>query len=122
AAVKGAVHRLSTGVAALCLSRERIELAESHPDRTRPVRKISSCYQPFGGNLRSVAAHDSRDGSSTRSDIRSERALERAGERIGRWRTGRLRSADSERVDSLCPVVLVIVIRNDHLRSPGERG
>jgi len=47
------------------------ELAESHPDRARSVRTISSCCQPFGRNVRSVAAHCGRDGTSMRSDIRS---------------------------------------------------
>jgi len=44
------------------------ELAESHPDRARSVRRISSCYQPFGRKVCSVAARCGRDGASMRSD------------------------------------------------------
>jgi hypothetical protein len=53
--------------------------------------------------------------------IRLEGAAERRGQRVGSGRAGRVRGSDSEIVDSLCPVMLVVHLRHDNLGRAGMR-
>ena len=53
-------------------------LREVEPGQARSVSRISSCDQPFRGNLYSVAAHRDRDGTGARSHFRPQRPRESA--------------------------------------------
>ena len=78
--------------------------------------------QALGGGLCAIAAHCGGDGLGTGSHVGLEGVLESARQRIGGRCAGCVRGSDAEVVDTLGPVVLVVVLGNDDLRCAGSRG
>ena len=72
--------------------------------------------------MRAVATHGGGNGLRTNNHVRSEGTLERARQRADRWRAGGVRSANPQIVYSLCPVVLVVELRNHDLGRASHRG
>src|SRR5512133_1806439 len=78
-------------------------------------------YQTLGGDLCAITAHRGGDGSCAGSDLRLEAVLESVCQRVGGRCGGCVRGSNAELVDSSCPVVLVVMLRDEDLRRAGSR-
>src|ERR1700736_5564583 len=79
-------------------------------------------HQSLRGGPCAVAAHGTRDDSSTGGHLRPEDVAERRGQRVTGRYDGRVGASDSELGDSLCPIELVVVLGDDDLGCSGSRG
>jgi len=83
---------------------------------------VVGAYQAVGGDQCAVAAHCRGDGAGTGSHSGFEGVIECARQRVGGRYDGRVCASDSEVVDSLCEVVLIVVLGDDDLGCTGSRG
>jgi hypothetical protein len=73
-------------------------------------------YQAMGSGLYAIPLHSGSNGLGTGSHVRLEGELEGDRQRIGSRCARCVRDASAEIMNSLCPVVLVVHLRNDDLR------
>jgi len=83
---------------------------------------VVGVHQALSGDLCAVAAHCSGNGLRTGSHIGSERVLESPRQRVSCWYARCVRGSDAEALDPLCPVVLIVDLRNDDLGCADQRG
>lgn len=65
--------------------------------------------------------HGSHDRSGAGSHVRLESMSESVHQRASGWCAGCVRDSNTEVVDSLCPVVLIVHLGDDDLGSTGKR-
>ena len=78
--------------------------------------------QALGSHLSAIAAHCAGNGLRPYSHLGLERLFERARQRFAGGCAGHMCAADAELIDSPGPVVLVVMLWDDHLGRAGARG